>query len=120
MRSSFLALPNEIEEATRLDGASDFQVFYKVVVPLSLPAIASFAVLQFAWVWSDFFFALLYIHTPELFLGTQAVPMLKGQYYTAWDLVSAASIILMSVPLLIYAFLNKYFIRGVVGWVLKG
>lgn len=120
MRNFFLSIPIQIEEAAKLDGASDFQVFYKITLPLSLPAMASFAVIQFTWVWSDFFFALLYILSPEKYLATQSLPLLKGLYHTPWDLLSAASILLMSVPLILYALLQKYFIKGMMGWAIKG
>ncbi|MEM3407687.1 MAG: carbohydrate ABC transporter permease [Candidatus Aenigmatarchaeota archaeon] len=120
MRNFFLTIPIQIEEAAKLDGASDFQIFYKITLPLSLPAMASFSVIQFTWVWSDFFFALLYILSPEKYLATQCLPLLKGLYHTPWDLLSAASVLLMSVPLLIYALFQKYFIRGMIGWAIKG
>lgn len=120
MRNYFLTLPVEIEEAARVDGASDFKIFYKIVLPMALPALASVAVLQFMWVWNDFFLAQILIYDPDMLLATQRVSRMRGQYTTSWDLLSAASILVMIVPVLIFALLQKYYIKGMVGWTVKG
>lgn len=120
MRNYFLTLPVEIEEAARVDGASDFKIFYKIVLPMALPALASVAVLQFMWVWNDFFLAQILIYDQDMLLATQRVQRMKGQYIVSWDLLSAASILVMIVPVLIFALLQKYYIKGMVGWTVKG
>jgi multiple sugar transport system permease protein len=120
MRNYFLTLPVEIEEAARVDGASDFKIFYKIVLPMALPALASVAVLQFMWVWSDFFLAQILIYDPDMLLATQRVARMRGQYTVSWDLLSAASILVMIVPILIYALLQKYYVKGMIGWTVKG
>lgn len=120
MRNFFLTLPIEIEEAAKVDGASDFEIFYKIVLPMALPALTSVAVLQFMWVWNDFFLAQILLVSPERFVATQRIPYLKGQYQVPWELLSAASILVMIVPVLIYALLQKYYIRGMIGWTIKG
>jgi multiple sugar transport system permease protein len=120
MRNYFLTLPVEIEEAAKVDGASDFKIFYKIVLPMALPALASVAVLQFMWVWNDFFLAQVLIYDPNMLLATQRVQRMKGQYIFSWDLLSAASILVMIVPVLIFALLQKYYIKGMVGWSVKG
>jgi multiple sugar transport system permease protein len=120
MRNYFSTLPVEIEEAARVDGASDFEIFYKIVLPMSMPALASVAVLQFMWVWNDFFLALIIIYSPHLLLATQRIPLMRGVYHIDWGVLSAASILLMLVPIIIYALLQKYYIRGMIGWTVKG
>ena len=121
MRNYFSTLPVEIEEAARVDGASDFQIFYRVVLPLSLPALAAVLVLQFMWVWSDFFFALILIGDVNLYPATVLIPRVAlGQFQADWGLLSAASLLVMLVPILIYVFLQKYYIRGMIGWTVKG
>lgn len=119
LRNYFSLLPVELEEAARVDGANDFQVFTKVVLPLSLPGIISASVLQFAWVWNDFFFALMLIFDPNKMVVTQMLPRLKGQFQVDWGLLSAGSIVAMIIPLLVYAFFNKYYMRGFRGWAMK-
>jgi len=120
MRNYFLTLPIEIEEAAKVDGASDFKIFYKIVLPMALPALASVAVLQFMWVWNDFFLAQILIYDPDMLLATQRVSRMRGQLYVPWDLLSAASILVMIVPILIYALLQKYYVKGMIGWKVKG
>ncbi len=120
MRNFFSTLPAEIEEAARVDGASDFKIFYKIVLPMTLPALASVTVLQFMWVWNDFFLALILIYSPEKLLATQRIPLMRGVYFIDWGVLSAASILLMAVPVVIFALLQKYYIRGMIGWTIKG
>lgn len=120
MRNYFLTLPVEIEEAARVDGASDLKIFYKIVLPMALPALASVAVLQFMWVWNDFFLAQILIYDNDMLLATQRVQRMKGEYTVSWDLLSAASILVMIVPVLIFVLLQKYYIKGMVGWTVKG
>jgi multiple sugar transport system permease protein len=120
MRNYFSTLPVDVEEAAKVDGASDFEIFYKIVLPMSMPALASVAVLQFMWVWNDFFLALIIIYSPPLLLATQRIPLMRGVYHIDWGVLSAASILLMLVPILIYVLLQKYYIRGMIGWTVKG
>jgi len=120
MRNYFSTLPIEIEEAAKVDGASDFKIFYKIVLPMTLPALASVAVLQFMWVWNDFFLALILIYSPNRLLATQRIPLMRGEFHVDWGVLSAASILLMLVPIIVYTLLQKYYIRGMIGWTVKG
>jgi len=119
-RNFFATLPVEIEEAAKIDGATDFQIYYKIVLPTSLPALASVAALQFTWVWNDFFFALIMLATPDRWVATQIIPALKGRYFIPWNLIAAASVLTMAVPVIVYALLQKYYVKGIVGGVIKG
>ncbi|MDK2854730.1 MAG: multiple sugar transport system permease protein [Thermococcaceae archaeon] len=78
MRNYFSMLPTDVEEAARTDGATDFQIFYKIVLPMALPGLISAAILQFTWVWSDFFLALVFLQNPEKYVATQRLPLLRG------------------------------------------
>jgi multiple sugar transport system permease protein len=121
MRNFFRTLPAEVEEAARVDGASDFKIFYKIVLPMSLPAMAAIVVFQFMWVWNDFFFAQVLIQDPNLYLSTQCMPRLVGQFtLRPYDLLSAAAILTMSVPVVLYVVLQRFYIRGLIGWTIKG
>lgn len=119
LRNFFSILPVEVEEAARIDGASYFKIFYKIVLPLTLPALASLVALQFIWVWNDFFFALVLISSPELKVATQTVAALHGRFID-WNVVSAASIIVMIIPIAIYFALQRYYVRGIVAGAVKG
>ena len=120
MRNFFATLPVEIEEAARVDGASDAKVFFRVVLPMAFPALASVFVLQFMWVWSDFFFATIFIQEPGLWMSTQLVPRLAfGQFQKDWGLLTAASLMVMIVPIIVYALLQKFYVKGMIGWTVK-
>jgi len=120
LRNFFSTLPIEVEEAARVDGASYFKIFYKIVLPMSLPALASILSLQFVWVWNDFFFALTLIQNPNMRLATQTIPVIKGRYEPNWSILSAASIIAMIVPVAIYVALQRYYVRGITAGAVKG
>ncbi|MCD6103291.1 MAG: carbohydrate ABC transporter permease [Thermotogae bacterium] len=119
MRNFFTTIPVAAEEAARIDGANDIVIFFKIILPVALPAIGSACALQFTWVWSDFFLALILIYSPDKLLITQRVPLMRGVYNVDWGLLSAAAIIVMIVPILIYLLLQRYYIKGMVGWSLK-
>jgi len=120
MRNFFRTLPEEIEEAARVDGASDFKIFYKIVLPMALPAMAAVVVFQFMWVWNDFFFAQVLVQKSDWFLSTQCVPRLSGQLAHPYDLLSAGAILTMIVPVALYLVLQRFYIRGLIGWTIKG
>ncbi len=119
LRNFFSVLPVEVEEAARIDGASYFKIFYKIVLPLTLPALASLVALQFIWVWNDFFFALVLISSPELKMVTQTIAALHGRFID-WNVISAASIIVMIIPIALYFALQRYYVRGIVAGAVKG
>ncbi len=120
LRNFFSTLPVEVEEAARVDGASYLKIFYKIVLPLSLPALASIISLQFVWVWNDFFFALTMIQTPARKLVPQTIPLNFTRYEPNWSLLSAASIIAMILPIAIYVALQRYYVRGITAGAVKG
>lgn len=119
MRNFFMTIPRAMEEAARIDGANDITIFFKIVLPMAMPAIGSAFALQFTWVWSDFFLALILIYSPNKLLATQRIPLMRGVYHVDWGLLSAAAILVMLVPILVYLFLQRYYIKGMIGWSLK-
>jgi multiple sugar transport system permease protein len=120
LRNFFSVLPVEVEEAARIDGASYLKIFYKIVLPLTIPALASLTALQFIWVWNDFFFATVLISSPELRLATQAIPVIKGRLNIDWTVLSAASILVMIIPIVVYVALQRYYVRGLTAGAVKG
>lgn len=105
-----------IEEAARIDGASDYQVFAHIVLPQSLPALASVIVLQFVWSWNSFFWPLIIVYDMDKLMATQVIPMLRGQFYTNWGALSAAALLVMGIPILIFLLFQNIFIQGSVGF----
>lgn len=119
MGTFFLGIPRELEEAAEVDGASKIQIFFKVVVPISLPAYASVAIIIFTQVWNEFFLALTLI-TPKTQTVQVAMAMTQGSTISPYNLQMAASLLTVAVPLLFFLFLGRYFIRGVLAGALKG
>jgi multiple sugar transport system permease protein len=120
LRNFFTTLPVEVEEAARVDGASYFKIFYRIVLPLTLPALASLVSLQFVFVWNDFFFALTTITDPTMRLATQVIPLLVGRYELNWSLLSAGSMLVMILPVGIYIALQRYYVKGLTAGAVKG
>ena len=119
MGTFFMSIPRELEEAAEVDGASKIQIFFKVVVPISLPAYASVAIIIFTQVWNEFFIALTLI-TPKTQTVQVAMAMTQGSTISPYNLQMAASLLTVAVPLLFFLFLGRYFIRGVLAGALKG
>lgn len=103
-------IPFSVIEAAKIDGCSDLRIFWNIVLPLSLPAVASVASLQFLWTWNDLLFPLVFLRTKIPL--TVALTNLKSRYSPEWGLLSAGAIISLVIPLLIFIFLQKYLVKG--------
>jgi len=119
MGTFFLGVPRELEEAAEVDGASKVQIFFSVVVPISLPAYASVAIIIFTQVWNEFFIALTLV-TPKTQTVQVAMAMTQGSTISPYNLQMAASLLTVAVPLLFFIFLGRYFIRGILAGAMKG
>ncbi len=122
LRNFFGALPRDLFESAYLDGASDLTVFFRIVLPLSGPAIAALAIFQFLWVWQDLLVALvlLGLNDPDLHPMMLTITNLVGQFGTDYQLLTAASFISMIVPLGIFFALQRYFVQGILAGSVKG
>jgi alpha-glucoside transport system permease protein len=115
------ALPSEIIESARMDGADHFTIFWRLIIPLSVPALAAFAIFQFLWVWNDLLVALVFLGgTPENRVLTVALQQLVGARGENWELLTAAAFISMSLPLVVFFSLQRYFVRGLTAGSVKG
>ena len=115
------SLPNEMMEAAKVDGATHYDVFTKIVLPLSIPAFASIFILQFLWVWNDLLVGLVFLdkHPSEIIL-TAKLKELLGSRGENWEILTTGAFISMTVPLFIFFSLQRYFIRGLVAGSVKG
>jgi alpha-glucoside transport system permease protein len=118
-RNFFITLPKDLIEAARMDGASEFSVFRRVVIPLSVPALASFAIFQFLWVWNDLLMALIFVSDPSKRPMTVKITELLSTYGSEYHLLSAAAFLLMAVPLLVFFLLQRYFVQGLLAGSVK-
>lgn len=113
MRQFFLNFPKELEEAAALDGLNRFETFFAIVLPLAKPALAAQTIFIFMSSWNDFLLPLAIVSNPEMFTLPIGLNAFKGQYITYWNYIMAASMIFTLPALAIYAFFNRYFVRGV-------
>lgn len=120
LRNFFAGLPKDLFESAYLDGASDTRVFFRIVLPLSMPAIASLAIFQFLWVWNDLLVALIYLGDPELYPVTRQIQSLVSSFGTNYQVLTAAAFISMVLPLLVFFALQRYFVQGVLAGAVKG
>lgn len=118
LRNYMMTIPNTLIEAARMDGASNFTIFWRLVLPISVPALASFAIFQFLWVWNDYLIAFVFIGNEHPVLTYTLLTML-GQYGEGWQAVAAGSFVSLSVPLLVFFSLQRYFIRGLTAGAVK-
>ncbi len=119
LRNFFAGLPRELVEAAKIDGASDWSIFWRIIIPLSVPALASLAIFQFMWIWNDLLVALVFMSSPSVQPVTVAMQALLGTYATEWDIMSASAFISMAVPLLVFFALQRYFVTGITAGSVK-
>ncbi len=114
-------LPRDIMESAFIDGASHFTIFYRLILPLSTPALASFAIFQFLWVWNDLLVALVFIGSkPEVAVLTQRLQEMVGSRGHDWHLLTAGAFVTMVLPLVVFFSLQRYFVRGLLAGSVKG
>lgn len=120
MRNFFATVPDALREASIMEGANEWQVLTKVVLPLSLPALAVLATLQFTWIWNDFLWPLIFTQSDSKRTIMIGIVNLKGQYSVAWGVQGALSLLASLPTLLIFLFFQRYFIKGMTMGAIKG
>lgn len=121
LRNYIGSLPASTIESAKIDGADHFTIFRKLIVPLSVPALASFAIFQFLWVWNDFLVALVFLGgTKDVRVLTQALAELNGTRGEAWHLLTSGAFLTMVLPLAVFFSLQRYFVRGLTAGSVKG
>jgi alpha-glucoside transport system permease protein len=121
LRNYIGSLPSSIIESAKIDGADHFTIFWRLIVPLSVPALAAFAIFQFMWVWNDLLVAYVFLGgTSETRVLTVALADLVGSRGENWHLLTSAAFISMSLPLVVFFSLQRYFVRGLTAGSVKG
>jgi ABC-type glycerol-3-phosphate transport system permease component len=120
MRNFFATVPNALREAAILEGASEWRVLTSIVLPLSLPALAVLATLQFTWIWNDFLWPLIFTQSDEKRTIMLGIVNLKGEYSVAWGVQGALSIVASLPTLFVFLFFQRYFIKGMTMGAVKG
>ncbi len=121
LRNYMVGLPRDIIENARVDGASDFQIFVKIILPLSFPALASFAIFQFLWTWNDLLVALVFLidATGETTVMTKQIVELLGTRGGNWEILATSAFVSIAVPLLVFFAMQKYLVRGLLAGSVK-
>jgi alpha-glucoside transport system permease protein len=118
-RNFFITLPKDLIEAARMDGATEFGVFRRIVIPLSVPSLASFAIFQFLWVWNDLLMALIFVSDPGKRPMTVKITELLSTYAQEFHILAAGGFLLMIVPLCVFFALQRYFVQGLLAGSVK-
>ncbi|HEX4902558.1 MAG TPA: carbohydrate ABC transporter permease [Acidimicrobiales bacterium] len=121
LRNYIGSLPSSIIESARIDGADNFTIFWRLIVPLSVPALAAFGIFQFLWVWNDLLVAYVFLGgTSDTRVVTIALANLVGARGQNWQLLTSAAFITMVLPLVVFFSLQRYFVRGLTAGSVKG
>ena len=120
MRNFFAGVPNALREAAILEGSNELHFLLRVALPLSLPAIAVLATLQFTWIWNDFLWPLIFTQSDDKRTIMLGIAFLKGQYSVAWGIQGALSLVASLPTVLIFLFFQRYFIKGMTMGAVKG
>ncbi|MDO4784163.1 MAG: carbohydrate ABC transporter permease [Propionibacteriaceae bacterium] len=119
LRNYMSTLPRSIIESAKMDGATHYQTFWRLVFPMSMPAIAGFAILQFLWVWNDLLIALLFLNARNqtVIVSLASIMGTQGQ---GWELLTAGAFISMALPMLVFFAMQRFFVRGMTAGAVKG
>ncbi|MDW9666057.1 ABC transporter permease subunit [Sinorhizobium meliloti] len=120
MRNFIAALPDELFQAARAEGATPFQTLIHVVVPLIRPALAALAILLFTFIWNDYFWAVVLTVSDNVKPVTAGLANLRGEWVSAWNLISAGTIIVAVPPVVMFFLMQKHFIAGLTMGAVKG
>ncbi len=121
LRNYMVGLPKDIIENAKVDGATDFQIFTKIILPLSFPALASFAIFQFLWTWNDLLVALVFLidASGQTTVMTKQIVELLGTRGGDWEILSTSAFVSIAVPLLVFFLLQRYLVRGLLAGSVK-
>ena len=121
LRNYMVGLPRDIIENARVDGATEFQIFTKIILPLSFPALASFAIFQFLWTWNDLLVAKVFLidATGQTTVMTNQIVELLGTRGGNWEILATAAFVSIAVPLLVFFAMQKYLVRGLLAGSVK-
>ncbi len=120
MRNFIVGLPSELIEAARVEGVSEFKIFWFIVLPLVRPALAALSVLVFTFIWNDFFWALVLVQSDEVRPVTAGLSALRGQWLASWQLISAGAIVAALPPVALFFMMQRHFIAGLTLGATKG
>ncbi len=120
LRNFMRTLPFSLIEATRMDGASEFTIYLRIIMPLAIPSIAALGVLQFTWIWNDLLWSIVLLNANRVMTITQGLANMQGQFITNYAIIAAGSILAALPPLVVFLFFQRFFISGLTVGAEKG
>jgi multiple sugar transport system permease protein len=120
MRNFFSSIPMAIREAAIIDGANELEVLFKIMLPVSLPALAVLATLQFTWIWNDFLYPMIFTQSDNMRTIMVGLISMKSQYRVAYGAQGAMAVVASIPTLIIFVFFQRYFIKGMTMGAVKG
>jgi len=120
LRNYMATLPRTVIESAKIDGASHYQTFFRLILPMSVPALASFAIFQFLWVWNDLLVALVFIGPGQNEPVTVALTGLRTSVGQGWELTTAGGFIVIILPIVVFLAMQRFFVRGMTAGAVKG
>lgn len=112
LRNFMRTVPHEIIDAARVDGCNEFRIYWQIILPLTLPALAALATLEFTWVFNDYLWAIILLRSDALRPVTAGLATLRGQFNTDWPVITAGALLATIPTLIVFIFLQRYFIQG--------
>jgi multiple sugar transport system permease protein len=112
LRNYMLTVPSEILEAARIDGCGEFRIYWQIMLPLTLPAMAALGTLEFTWIFNDYLWAIVLLRTSELFPVNAGLAVLQGQWRMDWAVIVAGALLAAVPTIVVFIFLQRYFIEG--------
>lgn len=113
LRQFFMTVPTDVEEAARIDGAGPLRIFFSVIIPLIKPALTAVAIFSFQGAWNDFLSPLIYLDDPNKFTLQLGLAQFQGTFHTEWNLIMAASVVIMLPMIIIFFSAQRYFVQGI-------
>lgn len=120
LRNFMITIPTSLFEAAKIDGANDFVIYYRIILPLLKPAIAALGILEFTWIWNDYLWSLILLQNDAKKTVTIGLTSLQGQWISSWNIIAAGSIIAAIVPIIVFVIFQRYFIQGLTLGSVKG
>ncbi|PLV56222.1 carbohydrate ABC transporter permease [Thermotoga sp. SG1] len=120
LRNFMITIPRSLFEAAKIDGAGDFLIYRKIIIPLVVPALAALGILEFTWIWNDYLWSLVLIQSDSLKPITLGLTTLQGQWVTSWNVIAAGANLAALVPIVVFLIFQRYFIEGLTLGSVKG
>lgn len=120
LRNFMITIPTSLFEAAKIDGANDFTIYWKIMLPLLKPAVAALGILEFTWIWNDYLWSLILLQNDVKKTVTIGLTSLQGQWISSWNIIAAGSIIAAIVPIIVFVIFQRYFIQGLTMGSVKG